>query len=91
MKNDQFGDNLTQKEKDRISNWRHSKIDWESIYELSKPNSGGYCFQNYEFPEYNENFSKEYNKVLMNSGKWKYAKPPPDERVARSNDPEKQE
>jgi hypothetical protein len=27
----------------------------------------------------------------MNSGKWKYAKPPPDERVARSNDPEKQE
>lgn len=58
---------------------------------MLKPNSGGYCFQNYEFPEYDENFSKEYNKQLMNSGKWKYAKPPPDERVARSNDPEKQE
>lgn len=27
----------------------------------------------------------------MNSGKWKYAKAPPDERVTRSNDPEKQE
>ena len=59
--------------------------------ELIKPNSGGYSFDNYEFPKYNENYSKEYNKKLMNQGKWKLAKPPPDERVERSKDPIKQE
>lgn len=91
LKNDQFGDNLSQKEKDQISNWRNSKIDMESILELSKPNSGGYSFSNYEFPVYDDNFSKEYNEKLMNLGKWKFARPPPDERVTKSVDPVKQQ
>jgi len=34
----------------------------ESILELSKPNSGGYQFSNYEFPAYDDAFSKEYNQ-----------------------------
>lgn len=57
--------------------------------ELSKPNSGGYSFSNYEFPEYDDNFSKEYNEKLMNLGKWKHARAPPDERTAKHVDPQK--
>lgn len=29
----------------------------ESILELSKPNSGGYSRSNYEFPEFDPNYS----------------------------------
>lgn len=61
------------------------------MVELSKPNSGGYSRENYEFPEFNPDYSKEYNETLKNIGKWKYAKAPPDERVQKDVDPKKQE
>jgi len=60
--------------------------------ELLKPGEGGYSKENYVFPEYNEKYSKEYNKQLLASGgKWKYAADPPDERVEKTNDPSRQE